>query len=298
MLGQPDFASSALRLPVIFVGTSSSHVAGMTCAHLSQGSEGRTVIRNSPRLSVAGIPLLLVCLCVPIGAAANPREEAICDATADHYLVGENYPEAIRVHREFLRAHPADALAHYHLGFAEGMAGDKAEELKEYQRAAALGLSRSDLFLNTGLALLENGKLEPATDALRLAVRLDPTQPESHYNLGLIYERRDMLAEAEQEMLVALRLEPEQLDARNMLGVIYARQGKTARASLQWRDLLHDAPDYTPARTNLTMLAGKQAGPSDDTQARLNYGPPIDSHEYRRLRLAHHTPGQAGALPQ
>jgi Flp pilus assembly protein TadD len=66
------------------------------------------------------------------------------------------------------------------------------------------------------LALLENGKLEPATDALRLAVRLDPTQPESHYNFGLIYERRDMLFEAEQEMLVAPRLEPEQLDARNM----------------------------------------------------------------------------------
>jgi Flp pilus assembly protein TadD len=253
------------------------------------------VISNSSLLSVAGIPVLLMCLCVPLGAAANPRKEAVCDATADYSLVGENYPEAIRIHREFLRKHPSDALAHYHLGFAEGIAGDKAEELKEYQRAAALGLSRWDLFLNAGLVLLENGELELATDALRLAVQLAPTQPESHYNLGLIYERRDMLAEAEREMLVALRLEPEQLDARNMLGVIYARQGKTAQASLQWRHLLNDAPGYTPARTNLTMLACKQAGPSDDAQARLNYGPPMDSHEYRRSRLAHHTPCQAGA---
>jgi Flp pilus assembly protein TadD len=193
------------------------------------------VPRNSPRLSVARIALLLGCVCISAGAAANPREEAICDRTADHSLVGENYSEAIRLHREFLHRHPADALAHYHLGFAEGMAGDKAEELKEYQRAAALGLSRWDLFLNTGLALLENSKLELAMDALRRAVRLDPTQPESHYNLSLIYEQRDMLADAEQEMLVAVRLEPEQLDARNMLGVIYAEQGRIAQASVQWR---------------------------------------------------------------
>lgn len=158
------------------------------------------MITNVSRLSVAAIALLLLCLCRPAGVAANPDKESICDATADYFLAAENYAAAIRLHREFLRKHPAGALAHYHLGFAKGMAGDKTRELSEYQRAAALGLSRWDL----GIALLQNGDLGAATDALRLAVRLDPSRPESHFNLGLIYERRDMLTEAEQEMLAAL----------------------------------------------------------------------------------------------
>ena len=186
--------------------------------------------RNRPAL-IATIALLLGCLWSPAAGAVNPGEAQLCDAEADYFLRTENYPEAIRLHREVLRKHPENALAHYHLGFAEGMVGDRIQELNEYRRAAALGLRSWDLFLNTGLAQFEDGSLESATDALRLAVRLGPSRPESHYDLGLIYERRDMLTEAEQEMLATLHLDPDQLDARNMLGIIYARQGRRNRAT-------------------------------------------------------------------
>ena len=239
---------------------------------------------NRLLLSVAPIALLLACLWSPAGAAPapNPGKEQVCNVTADYFLGAENYPEAIRLHREELRKHPENSLAHYHLGFAEGMVGDRTQELNEYRRAAALGLSSWDLFLNTGLALFENGSLEAATDALRLDVRLGPNRPESHFNLGLIYERRDMLAEAEQEMLASLRLEPEQLDARNMLGVIYARQGDKARAAAQWRDVLRNAPDYGPALANLTILDGKQPVPaSEKEEARSYLQRPVGFYEDR-----------------
>jgi Flp pilus assembly protein TadD len=237
---------------------------------------------NRLLLSVAAIALLLACLWRPAAVAANPGEEQVCDVTADYFLGAENYPEAIRLHREVLRKHPENALAHYHLGFAEGMVGDRTQELNEYRSAAALGLLSWDLFLNTGLALFENGSLEAATDALRLAVRLGPSHPESHFNLGLIYERRDMLAEAEQEMLASLRLEPEQLDARNMLGVIYARQGDKARAAAQWRDLLRNAPDYGPARANLAILDGNQSVPAGEKEEARSYlQKPAGSYEDR-----------------
>jgi len=202
------------------------------------------------------ITLLLICLCGP-GLAANPSQEPNCDVKADHYLAIEDYTAAIRLHREFLQKHRANALAHYHLGFAYGMRGDKTRELNEYQLAIALGLSSWDLFLNTGVAFLANGNLAAATDAFQHAIRLGPNQPESHYNLGVVYERRDMLTEAEQEMLSTLRLEPKELDARNMLGVIYAREGKKAEASAQWSALLREAPDYSQARTNLAVLEGQ-----------------------------------------
>ena len=234
--------------------------------------------RNRPVLAAA-IALLLACLWSPAAVAVNPGAAQLCDARADYFLNAENYPEAIRRHLEILHKDPENALAHYHLGFAEGMVGDRVHEVNEYRCAAALRLLSWDLFLNMGLAQFEDGRLEAATDALRLAVRLGPSRPESHYNLGLIYERRDMLTEAEREMLASLRLDPDQLDARNMLGVIYARQGDKARAFAQWRDLLRSAPGYGPARANLKMLDGRRPFPAGDQQADGYLQPPTGSDQ-------------------
>ena len=190
-------------------------------------------------------------------AGAAEGEQQVCDVRADYALGVEDYREAIRLHAEVVHEHPDNALAHYHLGFAQGMMGNKTAEVTEYQRAAAVGLRNWDLFLNLGLAQLQSGDLAAATDSLRQAVLLGENHSESHFNLALVYERRRMLADAEREMLASLRLNPDQPDARNTLGVIYAEQGRTARAWLVWRELIRDMPDYDPARTNLALLGSQ-----------------------------------------
>ena len=73
-------------------------------------------------------------------AIAGRAEEQVCDVGADYSLGVEDYSETIRRHLEVLREHPDNALAHYHLGFALGMLGERMAKIKEYQRAAALGL--------------------------------------------------------------------------------------------------------------------------------------------------------------
>ncbi len=200
--------------------------------------------------------ILLLLLLIVTNATAGGAEEQVCDVGADYSLGIEDYSETIRRHVEVVREHSDNALAHYHLGF-EGMMGNRTAELREYQRAAALGLRNWDLFLNLGLAQLENGDLDAATDSLRRAVLLGEKHSESHFNLALVDERRGMLADAEHETLVSLRLNPGQPDARNLLGVIYAQEGKTVRASLIWRALVHDVPDYEPARKNLALLGSQ-----------------------------------------
>jgi Flp pilus assembly protein TadD len=112
------------------------------------------------------------------------------------------------------------------------------------------------MFLNVGLAQLENGDLDAATHSLRRAVLLGEDHPESHFNLALVYERRGLLADAEREML-ALRLNPGEPDTRNSLGVIYPEEGKTVRAGLVWRELVREVPDYEPARRNLRLLGSR-----------------------------------------
>ena len=201
--------------------------------------------------------ILLLLLLIVDNEIAGGTEEQVCSIGADYSLGIEDYSETIRRHVEVVREHPDNALAHYHLGFAEGMMGNRTAELREYQRAAALELRNWDLFLNLGLAQLENGDLDAATESLRRAVLLGDEHSESHFNLALVDERRGMLADAERETLASLRLNREQPDARNLLGVIYAQEGNTVRASLIWRELVHDVPDYEPARKNLALLGSQ-----------------------------------------
>src|SRR5690348_2573447 len=121
-------------------------------------------------------------------AGAIEPEALICDVRADYALGVEDYREAIRLHREVLRNDRGNALAHYHLGFAEGMVGNRTAEIEEYHRAEALGLRTWDLFLNLGLAEGESGHLHAAMRNQKIAVMLGGDRPEAHYDLALTEE--------------------------------------------------------------------------------------------------------------
>jgi Flp pilus assembly protein TadD len=228
-------------------------------------SEERNV--RSIALVIVAVISFLFSLWIPNDAISGGAEQQVCDVGADYFLGVEDYSEAIRLHVEVVHKHPDSALAHYHMGFAMGMVGDGMAEVREYQRAEALGLTSWDLFLNLGLAQLENGDLDAATDSLRHAVLLGGDHSESHFNLALVDVRRGMLVDAEHETLASLLLNPGQPDARNLLGVIYAREGKTASASLAWSELVRDLPDYEPSRANLTILGSQSTVANGETAA-------------------------------
>lgn len=216
------------------------------------------------RSSIFLIAAIALVLQSPVSARAstksNSYDEQVCDPTADYFLGMEDYSEAIARHRMVISDNPANALAHYHLGFAYGVVGQHRNELAEYQKAINLGLDDWQLFLNLGLLYLETGQTRDATEVLRLAALLGPEQPETHFNLALAYERRGALADAEQEALLSLRIDPSQPDARNTLGAIYAEEGKYVRASQEWSELVGEDPGYTPARTNLRILDHVEKG--------------------------------------
>ena len=226
-----------------------------------------SVDKRGVSLALFRAAMLLLSLSIACNASAGEGVQQVCDVSADYALGVENYPEAIRLHAEVLRKHPDNVLAHYHLGFAEGMIGNRTAELTEYQRAVALGLEDWDLFLNMGLVQLQDGDLDSATDSLRRAVLLGENHAESHFNLALVYERRGLLADAERETLSSLRLNSAQPDARNTLGVIYAEERKTDRASLVWRELVREVPNYEPARRNLALLGSQSEVARGETAA-------------------------------
>jgi Flp pilus assembly protein TadD len=173
---------------------------------------------------------LVLALWIPAPALAGETAAQVCDVDADYYLGVEDYSQAIRRHTDVVRTHPENALAHYHLGFALGMRGDRAAEVAQYLQAEALGLRNWDLFLNLGLAQFEQGDLDAAAASLERAVLMGEDHPEAHFNLALVEQARGRISEAQREALESLRLSPNQPAARNLLAVIDARNGDTADA--------------------------------------------------------------------
>ena len=163
----------------------------------------------------------IVCSVAPITCAGS-REREVCNVKADHALGVEDYPTAILLHLKLLRAHPDDALAHYHLGFAYGMIGRAAEEISEYLEAAKLGLEKWDLFLNLGLAYLERNQPERAISALETAVQLAPRRADVHFDLAMAFERDRKLPEALEEINTSLLMAPEDPDERKVKTIICA----------------------------------------------------------------------------
>lgn len=217
------------------------------------------------------VAIALLILFSPVASSwAVSAEEQICDVSADSALGLEDYPVAIALHREFLRSHKDNALAHYHLGFAYGMSRLTAGEISEYLEAARLGLDKWDLFLNLGLAYLGQKESLKATNALQTAVLLGPTHPEAYFNLAIADERRNRLPEALQEITVALLLAPEDPDVGNTKAIICAELGDLVCARDEWALLVRVAPHYAPARANLAILSGSHLLLPASTSTALN----------------------------
>jgi tetratricopeptide (TPR) repeat protein len=185
------------------------------------------MLRITPvlRLILAAVAFALLLPSAGSSWAAGSREE-LCDAKADLALANEDYPAAIALHRKVLLADNGNALARYHLGFAYGMTGHPIDEISEYLSATRLGLRKWDLFLNLGIAYLDQKDWPMATTALRTAALLGPDHPEAHYNLALAYERDNALPEALQEITISLRLAPSDADEGNTKAIICVELGK------------------------------------------------------------------------
>ncbi len=200
------------------------------------------------------VVVLLGILLVTVSTARAYTWDAVCDVEADYALGLENYSEAIRLHQKLLSAHPGNALAHYHLGFAYGMTGRSEDEIREYVAAMTLGANDWDLYLNLGVAYLGQGEFGKSIESLKHGLSVAREHYEFHLDLAIAYERSQKLPEALGEISTALLLRPTDPEVHNMPATIYAELGDLRRARDEWSHLTRTAPDYVPARDNLELL--------------------------------------------
>lgn len=85
---------------------------------------------------------------------------------------------------------------------------------------------------------------EDALEAIEQAIRLAPTQAETHYCLGLVWEKMGYLSAAVSCYREALRLAPDDIDIYNSLGDALAAWGRNEEAEEVWRSGLAVQPNY------------------------------------------------------
>ena len=97
-------------------------------------------------------------------------------------------------------------------------------------------------YLQQGINLYQQGKVEAAEAAFRQAIEMEPELAQAHANLGTVLANQNKIAEAIREFEEAVRLRPDMAILHYQLGVALYMENRSAEAidSLKAaRDLLN-----------------------------------------------------------
>jgi len=133
---------------------------------------------------------------------------------------------------------------------------------------------------------LMKGNAAKAVELYQEALKLEPGNAKTWYNLSLAYARQRDTAGEQRALEKAVELDPRFGKARNQLGLLQLQQGNLDAAEKQLRAALEAEPQYAEAWNNLGVLLSQRSQADDAekaflravecdgayTQARLNRG--------------------------
>ena len=119
-----------------------------------------------------------------------------------------------------------------------------------------------------GALFTHAGQMDKALVANQNAVRLDPKDINSHFNLGVILKELGKFKEAELSYSQALSLKPDYADAHNNLGNILKELGKLEQAEVSFNQAIALKPNSSQTHYNLGVVL-KELGKLE--QAEVSY---------------------------
>ena len=146
----------------------------------------------------------------------------------------------------------SDEMAHLQLQVRPRRAADLVL-LREslYRHAIRRNPANPWSYYELGNALLEQDRVDEAAGQYLAGLAADPTHVPSHASLGAVRERQGRLDEAAAEFQTAVRLDPGFADGHYNLGSVRLDQGRLAEAVDHYRQTLALEPNHAAAHTNL-----------------------------------------------
>jgi tetratricopeptide (TPR) repeat protein len=189
------------------------------------------------------------------------------------------YEQAIRALQVAEKIRPSAPDPHDQLARLLAQTGQQELARKEHAEYAAL-VSRGDPDAAAGKfnaqanQLLAAGNTRAAADAYRSALRVNPKNPQLHYNLSLALDQLGDRTTERQELEKAIQLDPELAVAHNQLGVLDLQSNRTSEAEQEFKKAIAGHPRYAEAQNNLGVLYNREGR---DQDAATLYQQAIDS---------------------
>src|SRR5258706_13885192 len=147
------------------------------------------------------------------------------------------FEEALAAFSGCLKLDPKNVKAEDNLGLSHQALGHSAEALTAFRNAIAwqaqLLKKNSGPFINMGILLLEQNKVEEAVAYLSEAVEISPEEPRVHEQLGKAYSRQNDLERAQVELEKAVSLTPDNAAMHFMLGQLYRKRSMNDKAKVE-----------------------------------------------------------------
>ena len=203
-------------------------------------------IKPQARLMLSLLLLLTLWACASVPPETGTgRMTWQCDAQGDSAVHQEDWQRALRLHEQFLAAHPDNCLAIYHLGYIWSRLGDRDKEITYYERAAACGYDRDDqLYFNLGMAYGETDQMGKAIAAFQRAVAINPDNADDWFGLGLTARSAGRPDLARQAFTKAVTLDSRHWDARIELARVDLDEGLLDEARIQLEAVQKGAPEH------------------------------------------------------
>ena len=164
--------------------------------------------------------------------------------------------------------------SYVNLGIALASEGRLEEAVAAYRRAIEAEPRDALAYANLGAALAAAGWVQDAGDALVTALRIDPGLAGAHRTLGMLLAQRGDFVGAERHFREIVAREGSPMDRTDLANAIL-EQGRVDEAVAMYREVLAAEPRYLDARFNLAH-ALLRAGRRDEAIAALREGVRLD----------------------
>jgi len=186
----------------------------------------------------------------------------VSESPAEPALRPEEWDRALRqeqmaVARELAAAFPDDSNAAFLMGMAALEQGDVEVATQHLQRALELEPNRADAYDHLGRTALLQGDHDKAVAMFQKALEIDPKAPGSYFRLGkaLLFLRRHK--EAIEALEKDIDLTPQPGESHCLLGETYLQLQEYQKAKDNYEAALRIKPDFTKAYYGLATACAR-----------------------------------------
>jgi tetratricopeptide (TPR) repeat protein len=176
--------------------------------------------------------------------------------------------EAVAAFRKAAQLQPDSSDAHLNLGMALMLQFDRKNGIQELRQAARLNPESAAAHLSLGHYYFEDGNYVDARKEFSTATRLAPTLEEAYYFWGLVERQSNNYQRAAELLQKAVALNPDNADAQFLLGQCLDKLGRTDEAVKHWKESVRVDPEESEALYNLARALNKLHDP--DAQSYQN----------------------------